>query len=429
MSSPASSDCSLESGEWNDEDQSFYFDTRPTPYECFDPDQSFEGYQHILTTPRVIQGASGAPSTAEPLGSIREVEEQAQHAQQQRVERHCFNCGEGNHAVAQCRHPKDPERIRRSRLEFNESKAGCDDDATGDMNAHARLHEQIAWVEQRLRWLDEFVPGKPSPALIDALSWPSDGDSREDGYGGSAANLPYLHRMLLWGYPPGWVSSEDPIEQVRQRIQVDSQWSSLDVLGGFDVAPLGASQRHTSAEISAKTAPDGNAGTKPRRWVDYRTDLFDSQRLQTFDTSFRAPLPKMPKQKVNPLPTGRDQPGIGRRSPSSRGVPQTRIEGASERSRKTEEEDRAALWNRLLSERSPSPPDHHVARESRRAPAHIDRHHPYASPSRSVPAPPPPSEPAPLPPSPPPPAPSLSHPSSPPARIQRQLSPIQSTPM
>ncbi|KAJ9478368.1 hypothetical protein PHBOTO_001933 [Pseudozyma hubeiensis] len=427
MSSPAPSDCSLESGEWNDEDQSFYFDTRPTPYECFDPDQSFEGYQHIFTTPRVNQGASGAPSTAEPLGSTRKVEKQAQHAQQQRLERRCFNCGEGDHGVAQCGHPKNPERIRRSRLEFNESKAGGDDEAAGDMNAHARLHEQIASVKQRLRWLDEFVPGKPSPALIDALSWPAEGGSRGGGYGGSAAKLPYLHRMLLWGYPPGWVSSEDPIEQVRQQIQVDSQWNSLDMLDGFDVAALGPSHCQTSAEMSSKAASDANVVAEPQRWVDYQTDLFDSQRLQTFDTVFHAPMPKMPEQKVSPLPHGRDQRDIGRCSPPSGAVPEARPGEASERSWETEEEDRAALWNRLLSERSPSPPHRHVAKAPKRASAHIDRHRPYASSIRTAPAPPPPSEPAPLPP--PPPAPPFLRPSAPAARIQRQLPPFQSTPM
>ncbi|SJX61657.1 uncharacterized protein SRS1_12641 [Sporisorium reilianum f. sp. reilianum] len=436
-----SSECSLESGEWNDEDQSFYFDAHPTPYESFDPDQSFEGYQYIFTRPRPDVAADRASFSTEPLGSTskadHEGQEHRQQQQQQRPERCCFNCGESDHAVAQCPHPKDRERIRQRRLEF-EAQRGDDDDGFGEINGHARLHEQFASAEQRLRWLDEFVPGKPSQALIDALLPATDDhgwgmEERGSRMQSASSDLPYLHRMLVWGYPPGWISTRNPIEEIRQRIQSDSQWDSVEVLAGFDVAALDNGNVRSSASagdteaIAAKQGEGSSDGAGTKRWVDYHTDLFDSYRLQSFDTVFRAPLPRMPEQAVQV------HSHDGSRSDDRRWSrpPHDANEGWIDRPRK-----RSALWKRLLRERSdsPPPPPRYNGSESanRRAPVRIDRPHPYAPPrrispeggSRSTPvrivrphphAPPPPADPFhPPPPPPPPPCPPPALPPLPP---------------
>lgn len=31
-------------------------------------------------------------------------------------------------------------------------------------------------------------------------------------------NMPWLENVSLWGYPPGWISHENPVERVRRRI-------------------------------------------------------------------------------------------------------------------------------------------------------------------------------------------------------------------
>ena len=334
MSSPAPSDLSLESGEWNDEDRSFYLDTHPTPFQSFDPDQSFEGYRYVFVRPQTDHAASGGVSSSEPLGSRMALVEQALNdaaettARKQPLERRCFNCGEASHAVAQCHLPRNRERIRQSRLQFQESQSQQKDDGElGEINGHARLHEQVASAEQRLRWLDEMVPGQPSLALIEALTWDShggmdeaqqygrgwgsDGEEPRGWDGGAEASenlsalapasessldLPHLRNMLIWGYPPGWISSQDPIESIKQRIRCDAIWDSVEVLDGLDVAglkqghepiPAGALQAEASEQASSR-----KVGVEERRWVDYHTHLFDSFRLQSFDTVFRTPLPQ-----------------------------------------------------------------------------------------------------------------------------------------
>lgn len=416
MSSPAPSERSLESGEWNDEEQSFYFDTHPTPYESFDPDQSFEGYRYIFSRPRLEDAAN--TSVAEPLGSATAADALVESDGQQKtterapLERRCFNCGESDHAVAQCPQPRNRERIRQSRLEFEESKAERGEDTgVGEINGHARLHEQVASAEQRLGWLDEFTPGKPSQALIQALTWNSDQTEeaahdwdidtlpakvKEEG----TLDLPYLRNMLIWGYPPGWISDQDPIEQIRQRIQQDTEWESVEVLDGFDVAALQGKNNDSKQEpvdnvgsADAHSDSNGKATGEMRRWVDYQTHLFDSNRLQTFDTVFRAPLPQMQRQERIQL-RSYVQPYQSHWESADEAEDRWWSERETKRQKRSErEDDRTALWHRLLSERSPSP-----APPRKSVPVCLDRsrHLPTALPS----PPPPPVE---SPPSPPPP--------------------------
>ncbi len=452
MASPATSDCSLESGEWNDEETSFYFDAHPTPYESFDPDQSFEGYRYVFSRP-----AAGNDAPTSILGASFKAKEgdgqEAKEADKSR-ERRCFNCGEPGHAVAQCPEPKNRDRIRQSRIEFEESRANQGDDGAGEINGHARLHEQVASAEQRLRWLDEFKPGQPSLALIEALTWDDlvgQGDNQqrsEDGVIGEADtsspktfDLPHLRSMLIWGYPPGWISAKDPIEQIRQRIQQDSEWESVKVLDGFDVAALGEQSNGSGtnrAEDSYKSSADQKVDTEDvqRRWVEFHTHLFDSQHLQAFDTVFCGPLPQMQQEEVIRHPYDRDcgngweprdrydrahgrdwdrhhssheahdrswnrsndryhgndlrwdQERAHNRSDDSERL------GKRHRTSHTPEgpkaDDRAALWDRLLCERSPSPPQPPPL-----PPA------PPRPPFDSPPPPPPPSLPPAPPPSPP----------------------------
>ncbi|KAJ1038294.1 hypothetical protein NDA14_007133 [Ustilago hordei] len=285
-------------------------------------DQSFEGYRHIFSRPRP-DDTCGVPS-AEPLGSstatetLSEAEAKQRTAEKVPLERRCFNCGQSDHAVAQCPLPRNRQRIRQSRLEFEESKAErAQDTSMGEINGHARLHQQLASAEQRLRWLDEFVPGKPSRALIEALAW----EAGETGGDRDAAetkdeevfDLPYLRNMLIWGYPPGWISDRDPVEQIRQRIQQDSEWETVTVLDGFDLVALAQPQHPESDTVkdddddnSGKYADHGKMAGQVRRWVDYQTHLFDSNRLQSFDRAFRAPLPQMREEPVQNYPRSCD---------------------------------------------------------------------------------------------------------------------------
>lgn len=412
MSSPADSDRSLESGEWNDEDQSFFFDTHPTPYASFDPDQSFEGYQYVFGRP---QAGSNAPMGAlgEPAKADESAPAEADRLSKSR-ERCCFNCGEPGHAVNQCPLPKDRERIRQSRLEFEETKAQNGDDGSGGVNGPARLHEQVASAKQRLQWLDEIKPGQPSRALIEALTW--EGDARwhdtEDRKGASCVektyDLPHLRGMLMWGYPPGWVSSQDPIEHIRQRIKQDTEWDSVEVLSGFEADALeqkpnqalnGKADHHSSADHS---------GDELKRWVNYNTHLFDSFRLQAFDTVFRRPLPQMQQDDNRSHDRDWDR-RYNQHNPASRSLKHDRHNAYERRwdrgpddpgwpskrhrpaqaAEMEEKDDRAALWNRVLAEGSSQPP-----------PPTWDHSAPPPHPTPFEPPPPPPGSPPPPPPPP-----------------------------
>lgn len=372
MSSPAASVCSLESGEWDGQEQCFYFDRRPTAYESFDPEQSFEGYMHVFSRPPTDDAAGGILGT-HPPAHCDDTPAQG-HTKQMRAERRCFNCGEAGHAVSQCPLPRDRERIRQSRLEFEQDKTLRSGDS--EINAHARLHEQVASAQQRLQWLDEFIPGQPSTELIRALTWDaaSETNDREDSDAElptSTLDLPHLRNMLVWGYPPGWIAPHDPIESVRHRIQHDTEWNDVEMIRGFDVASLGAAKT-----VAAATSPSP-AGATPhgteRRWVDFHTQLFDSNRLQKFDTVDRRPLPRFerdgePDQSLSCNRAG-DENEWGRASK------RYRLDGAERTV-----QDRKALWQSLLTERSPSPP---------------------SLPPEEPPPPPPPTSPPPPPPSPP----------------------------
>lgn len=374
MSSPAASDCSLESGEWDGQEQCFYFDRHPTAYESFDPEQSFEGYMHVFSRPPTDDAAGSILGTHAP-GNCDDTPAE-EHRRHVRAERLCFNCGEPGHAVPQCPLPRDRERIRQSRLEFEQNKTLRSGDS--EINAYARLHEQVASAQQRLQWLDEFVPGQPSTELIRALTWDAasatdDRDDREAELHAPTLDLPHLRNMLVWGYPPGWIAPYDPIKLVRHRIQHDTDWNDAEMLRGFDVTSLKAD---TTVAATADRSPEGaSAEGTEHRWVDFHTQLFDSNRLQKFDTIHRRPLPRLERD-------GEPDPSLNR----DRAEDKDDWERASKRIRLGRAErtmqDRKALWQSLLSGRFPSPP---------------------SLPPEEPPPPPPPTSPPPPPPPPPPP--------------------------
>uniref|UniRef100_A0A1B0DEL8 PSP proline-rich domain-containing protein n=1 Tax=Phlebotomus papatasi TaxID=29031 RepID=A0A1B0DEL8_PHLPP len=85
----------------------------------------------------------------------------------------CYNCS-GSHSLIECTQPRNPDRIRRARMQ----------------NANSKLERYHTDIEQKFA---HIKPGRFSENLRKAL-------------GLHRKNLPvFVYRMRLLGYPPGWL--------------------------------------------------------------------------------------------------------------------------------------------------------------------------------------------------------------------------------
>jgi len=115
----------------------------------------------------------------------------------------CFNCGSTEHLLSSCPDPRNRALVDLSRQLF----AFFADDASQNWG---RIHEVEEWRSRRLEWTRIYRPGEIMGSLLrDAL-----GSRDADG----TPNMPWLENVSLWGYPPGWISHENPVERVRRRI-------------------------------------------------------------------------------------------------------------------------------------------------------------------------------------------------------------------
>ena len=125
----------------------------------------------------------------------------------------CFNCGDPDHKVSACQLPSNRELIALSR-QYHQF-------FHGSLPQWKRIHSVESWRQQRLDWLESFAPGEIKGQLLrSALT-----DSREE----------WLKNICAWGYPPGWISEDDPRERARARIwsEHDADTDSPDMLKIF----------------------------------------------------------------------------------------------------------------------------------------------------------------------------------------------------
>lgn len=99
-----------------------------------------------------------------------------------RQQRTCFNC-EGDHKLQDCQKPRDLVKISAKRQEFMEK-------FSSPFGQEARYHADKA------EKFSHLVPGKVSDNLREAL-----------GLCGQDAP-PFIYRMRMLGYPPGWVPGD-----------------------------------------------------------------------------------------------------------------------------------------------------------------------------------------------------------------------------
>ncbi|XP_064612194.1 zinc finger CCHC domain-containing protein 8-like [Liolophura sinensis] len=96
----------------------------------------------------------------------------------------CFNCGEA-HMLSECPQPKDQSRIRQRRREFLEQNSSPGSLSKG-LSSHNRYH-----IEDDPRFAD-FKAGQVSEGLRQAMGLKPQ------------QVPPYIYKMRLLGYPPGW---------------------------------------------------------------------------------------------------------------------------------------------------------------------------------------------------------------------------------
>ena len=181
----------------------------------------------------------------------------------------CFNCGSPDHSVSACPLPRNKELISLSRQyhNFYRELRGIRD--------HPRVYLAEGWRQQRLQWLDILRPGHiQNPLLQEAIGF-GDGD--------------WLKNIAAWGYPPGWISVQDPREKVRLKIWDEYLDDSYERSGNsfriFDETdePEDVSQDTLSgtecSSVDLESQTSSNAAYESIRWAVYPSTYFSSDLL------------------------------------------------------------------------------------------------------------------------------------------------------
>jgi len=210
----------------------------------------------------------------------------------------CFNCGSTEHLLSSCPDPRNRALIDLSRQLF----AFFANDTSHNWG---RIHEVEGWRSRRLEWTRIYRPGEITGSLLrDALG------SRDAG---GAPNMPWLENISLWGYPPGWISHENPVEHVRRRV-LDEDNSGGGDKGSDDSclfailndAP-GDSETFQLDNLFPVVPPGPPSDTRtPRRWAAYPNTYFLSDILPVYTGRVLPPLAEEPqpdgRHETCPLP-------------------------------------------------------------------------------------------------------------------------------
>ncbi|KAL1697614.1 hypothetical protein GGG16DRAFT_41615 [Schizophyllum commune] len=226
----------------------------------------------------------------------------------------CFNCGSPEHILAACPDPISRPLVALSRLMHDFYRGSASASGSG-----GRLWVVEEWRGQRLRWLDEFQPGEVrGEGLREAL--------------GTDGQRPWLANMMIWGYPPGWYSADDPRKRVCAIIEGDSEPEEYHPDESFavhhdegveDVSFILPSVKDDPEPVQDEpTLSKAQTPQAPRRWAKYPPDLFSSDHLSVYNGftlplfdgmppppfSWDAPPPQPPSGSPPPLPSSPPPP-------------------------------------------------------------------------------------------------------------------------
>ena len=197
----------------------------------------------------------------------------------------CFNCGSTEHLLPSCPDPRNRALIDLSRQLFSFFAV----DASQNWK---RIYEVEEWRSRRLEWTRVYRPGEVTGSLLrDAL-----GSRDADG----APNMPWLENISLWGYPPGWISHEDPVERVRRRVlgeddSGDDKGHNVSCLFAVLSDTLEDSEILQLGSLFSFTPPDPPSDTQTlRRWAAYPNTFFLSDILPAYNGRVLPPLGEDP---------------------------------------------------------------------------------------------------------------------------------------
>ena len=199
----------------------------------------------------------------------------------------CFNCGSIEHLLSSCPNPRNRELIDLSRQLFAFFAVN------GASQNWRRIHEVEEWRCRRLEWTRMYRPGEIAGSLLrDAL-----GSRDADG----VANMPWLENVSLWGYPPGWISDEDPIERVRRRVldEDDSGGGDRELDDSCPFAVLNDTPEDSEilqldSSFSSVPSVPPSVSQSPRRWAAYPNTYFLSDILPAYTGRVLPPLGEEP---------------------------------------------------------------------------------------------------------------------------------------
>ncbi|KXN91427.1 hypothetical protein AN958_00689 [Leucoagaricus sp. SymC.cos] len=181
----------------------------------------------------------------------------------------CFNCGSPEHSVSACPIRRNHELISLSRQYFDFFK-----ELRGSVD-HPRAYLAEGWRQQRLEWLEIFEPGcVRNPILREAI--------------GSEEGDQWLKNIANWGYPPGWISIQDPKEKVRARLWdefLDDGYNctndSFYIFQDFDdVEDVFENILHRPGyDADSEKEKSFDLNSAPTRWAKYPLSYFSSDLL------------------------------------------------------------------------------------------------------------------------------------------------------
>lgn len=187
----------------------------------------------------------------------------------------CFNCGSVEHLLPSCSDPRNRALIDLSRQLF----VFFADDIS---RTWKRIHEVEEWKSRRLGWTQTYKPGEIMGSLLrEAL-----GSRNACG----PPNMPWLENISLWGYPPGWISCEDPVERVGRRIlHVGDSVSGDKELGHdpclfviFNEIPEDSETLQLGGSPAPVPSDPPSKAQVPRRWAAYPNTYFLSELLPVY---------------------------------------------------------------------------------------------------------------------------------------------------
>ncbi|TYJ57011.1 hypothetical protein B9479_002290 [Cryptococcus floricola] len=245
-----------------------------------------------------------------------------EHLKNNRTHLTCWNCGETGHPVKACPLPLNKVMVRYSRDMMYYERDHIPPCSVAPF-LRIYLDSRVTEVERQRR-LDlnaTFVPGRITKELDHAVRWIEDEEAEETGARYRIGELAWIVEMAKWGYPPGWIASQDPIETLHERISSlhtydspfpaeDDDAEDLAIIGGEMEGPR--QSREDSAmdidppspltdppppplspppqPLSPPPPPPPTQYPPPKRYAVYDTDMFHYGRLAPFDVIAQVPL-------------------------------------------------------------------------------------------------------------------------------------------